>query len=554
MEVTPSAMKVLSVLGLLTAGISAAANPPDFAHDIAPILYKSCAVCHREGGTGPFPLLSYLDAKKHARQIADVTARRYMPPWLPEAGYGEFQDENRLTDRQILQILEWVRAGAPEGSPADVPAAPSFSSGWQLGQPDLVVQAKHPFSLPAAGPDVFWNFVLDPGLNATRYVRAVEIRPGQNRLVHHANILIDRFGSLRNKSAGFSGMDFVLDRSPFDPESHFLFWKPGSVPYSEPEGLAWRLDPGNLLILNAHLQPGGRPAELQPEIGLYFADKPATRFPILIQLEHDGAFDIPPGVRDFIVRDDFTLPVDADALAIYPHAHYLGKRIEAYATLPGNRRVWLIRIPNWDLNWQAVYHYRTPVFLPKGSVLSMRIHYDNSAANPRNPNHPPKRVQAGNNATDEMGHVWLQILPRGPRDSRRIVDEALMRHRLEKYPDDFSAHLNLGALLLARLDAQDAVSMLEAAVRIDSSRPEAHGMLGMALQNLGRLREAIDEYRLALKVDPQYWQARYNLAKALAKTGDVQGAIDNFRQLVAAFPGNTRLQSEYSALLARTHP
>jgi hypothetical protein len=119
---------------------------------------------------------------------------------------------------------------------------------------------------------VFWNFVLDPGLTATRYVRAIEIHPGQNRLAHHANVLIDRFGSRRNKPAGFPGMDFVLDRNPLDPESHFLFWKPGSVPYSEPDGLAWRLDPGNLLILNAHLQPSGKPEQVQPQVGLYFTD------------------------------------------------------------------------------------------------------------------------------------------------------------------------------------------------------------------------------------------------------------------------------------------
>jgi hypothetical protein len=495
--------------------------------------------------------VSYADVKKHARQIAAVTTSRYMPPWLPQAGYAEFQDERRLTDRQIQQIAAWVRAGAPEGPPQEIPAAPSIAADWQLGPPDLILKAAHPFSLLASGPDVFWNFVFDPDLKATRYVRAIEIRPGHARLVHHANVLIDRFSSLRKSAAGFPGMDFVLNRNPLDPQSHFLFWKPGSVPYSEPDGLAWRLDPGNLLILNAHLQPGGRAEQIQPEIGLYFTDKPPTRFPILIQLEHDGALDIPPGRRDFVISDDFSVPVDAEVLAIYPHAHYLGKRIEAYATLPDHRRVWLIRIPRWDLNWQAVYHYRKPVRLPKGTVVSMRIHYDNSAANPRNPNHPPKRVQAGNDATDEMGHVWLQVLPLGGGDRRRTIEEAIMRHRLEKYPDDFSAHLNLGALLLSKLDAQGAAGMLSTAVRIDPGRPEAHDMLGAALQNLGRLPDAIREYRLALEADPQYWNARYNLAKALAKTGDLSGAVANFQQVLAAFPGNRRLQNEYSALVAQ---
>jgi Tetratricopeptide repeat len=530
---------------------------PTYAHDIAPIVYEKCASCHRPSGAGPFPLLTYQEVKAHARQIADVTARRYMPPWPPEPGYGEFQDERRLTDAQIRIIGEWVRAGAPEGDASHAPTPPQFTSGWQLGAPDLVVEAPRPFTMPASGPDVFWNFILAPNLKTTRYVRAIEIRPGANRLVHHANLLIDRTGSMRRldviRGAGFGGMELTIDRNPLDPDSHFLFWKPGSVPYSEPDGFSWRLDPGNLLVLNAHLQPSGKVEQVQPSVGLYFTDQPPAYFPLLIQLEHDGALDIPAGVRDFLVSDDVRMPVDAEVLAVYPHAHYLGKRLEAYATLPDGSRKWLIRIPDWDLNWQAVYHYREPVFLPKGSLISMRYHYDNSAANPRNPNSPPKRVQAGNQATDEMGHLWLQILPRGPGDHRRPIQEAIMRRRLEKCPDDFSAHLNLGALLLSRLDAQGAATMLEAAVRIEPARPEAHDMLGEAFQALGRSAEALDEFRLALGADSNYLDARYNLALALAKFGKLDEAIENFRVVAAAYPDSARIQDKLDELVARKH-
>lgn len=531
---------------------------PTFAHDIAPIIYQNCAGCHHPGGAGPFPLLTYEEAKKQAHQIADVTRRRYMPPWLPEAGFGDFADERRLTDAQIRVIGDWVRAGAPEGDPSQAPPPPKYDSDWQLGPPDMVLHASKPYSVPASGPDTFWNFIFQPDLKSTRYVRAIEIRPGASRLVHHANLIIDRAGSSRKleaaPGAGFPGMDLTIDRNPFDPESHFLFWKPGSVPYSEPDGFSWRLDPGNLLVLNTHLQASGKPEQVQPSIGLYFTDQPPTQFPLLIQLEHDGALDIPAGARDFLVSDDFRMPIDADVLAVYPHAHYLGKLLEGYATLPDGTRKWLIRIPDWDLNWQAVYRYKTPVFLPKGSVISMRYHYDNSSSNPRNPNSPPKRVEAGNQATDEMGHLWLQILPRGRGDHRRPIQEALMRHRLEKYPNDFSAHLNLGALLLSRLDAQDAESMLEEAVRINPKRPEAHDMLGSALRRLGRTRDAIYQFRLALKIQPDYIDARYNLAVVLARSGDPQGlkeAVDDFRLVLAAFPDNARLQAQYRDLLAR---
>lgn len=553
-------MKILGFLVPALPLLAHAAGPPaipTFAHDIAPIVYKSCSPCHRPGEAGPFPLLTYADAKKRAQQIAAVTARHFMPPWPPQAGYGDFQDERRLTDAQIRCIADWVRAGAPEGPASETPPPPQFTPGWQLGPPDLTVETARAFRMRASGPDVFWNFIFHPDLKTTRYVRAIEIQPGANRLVHHANVLIDRTGSAgrleASPGAGFPGMDIAVDRNPLDPDSHFLFWKPGSVPYSEPDGFSWRLDPGNLLILNAHLQPTGKPEQVAPVIGLYFTDQPPTHFPLLIQLEHDGALDIPAGAHDFLVSDDFRMPMDTDVLAVYPHAHYLGKLLEAYATLPDGTRKWLIRIPDWDLNWQAVYRYREPVFLPKDSVVSMRYYYDNSAANPRNPNNPPKRVEAGNQATDEMGHLWLQLLPRGRGDHRRPLQEAIMRHRLDKYPNDFEAHLNLGALLLSRLDAQAAVTMLEAAVRLAPTRPEAHDMLGSALQALGRSSEALGQFRLALRAQPDYLDARYNLAMALAKFGKLDEAIENFRIVAAAYPDNARLQGQFAELLSRAH-
>jgi len=257
-----------------------------------------------------------------------------------------------------------------------------------------------------------------------------------------------------------------------------------------------------------------------------------------MQLEHDGALQIPAGDADFVISDEFRLPLDVDVLAIYPHAHYLGKLLEAWATLPDGARKWLIRIPDWDLNWQAVYRYREPVFLPKDSVVAMRFHYDNSAANPRNPNQPPRKVESGNQATDEMGHLWLQVLPRGARDRRRELAEALARHRLEKYPDDLQAHIELGALMLSRLRAADAVPVLENAVQLDPNQAEAHNLLGSALAIVGRAAEAMDQFRRALALQPDYVNARFNLANALLKSGRLDEAIENYRQVTAALPSD----------------
>lgn len=418
-----------------------------------------------------------------------------------------------------------------------------------------MVKAPQPYSLPPSGPDVFWNFVFSPDLPSGRYVRAVEIRLGNKRLVHHANLIVDRLNTARKyertPGAGFAGMDLNIAGSVFDPPGHFLFWKPGSIPWSEPDGYAWRLMPGNDLVLNTHLQPDGKPELVQPSIGLYFTDKPPAHFPVLLQLEHDGALNIPAGAHDFLVSDDFQLPVDVDVLAVYPHAHYLGKLLEGYATLPGGKREWLIRIPDWDLNQQAVYHYLKPVFLPKGTVISMRYHYDNSAANPRNPHQPPQRVRSGNNASDEMGHLWLQVLPRGPGDKRRELEESLMRHQVEKYPEDASAWLNLGELKLSRLDSQGAVSALEAAVRFDPKQSQAHNILGAAFTRVGRAPEAARQFQLALAIDPGNVNARYNLVFALVKAGDLNAAAGHLKLVVEAYPNDPRPHNLWGELLMR---
>jgi len=536
-------MRFALAMPLLFAAMARAAPAPatpTFHKHIAPILLAYCAPCHRPGEPGPFSLLTYDDARKRASQIAAVTGKRYMPPWLPAAGFGDFAGERRLTDAQIETIEQWVRAGAPEGSAADSPPPPVFTPGWQLGPPDLVVAADKPFPVPADGPDVFWNFILSPPLGETRQVKAIEIRPGNARSVHHANLQIDRARSLRYREKvrgeGFAGMDIAVASETFDPDSHFLFWKPGATPWEEPAGRSWRLDPGNDLILNVHLRPTGKPELVDPSVGIYFTREPQTEYPMLLQLEHDGALDIPPGVRDFAVSDDFRMPLDVDLLAVYPHAHYLGKLLEGFATLPDGTRRWLIRIPDWDLNWQAVYRCREPLFLPKGTVISMRFHYDNSAANPRNPHSPPKRVVGGNQSTDEMAHLWLQVLPRGSGDQRAILQEAIMTRRLEKYPADFSAHFNLGALFLSRKDLPSAIAHLGAALRVEPEQPAALNTFGVALESDGKLDGAIEQFRHVLRLQPDDASARYNLANTLAAQGRFEDAAAGFRELLAGHP------------------
>ena len=563
----PIALLVVFLLSHSVLGLAAPKAPKEisntnsqvtFNKDIAPILFHYCAACHRPGESGPFPLLSYKDAKSHARQIAAVTQSRFMPPWLPEPGEFKFADELRLSDTQIATIVHWVEQGAVEGAPSDLLPAPSFAEGWQTGTPDLVIKAEKPYQLPAGGTDQYWNFIFHTPVNKTRWLKAIEIRPGDKRVVHHANVLVDRMESARaqesSPGSGFGGMEIKIESEAFDPDSHFLFWKPGTAPYTEPPGMALRLDAGTDLVLNIHLQPSGKAEEIQPSLGLYFTEQPATHFPMLLQLENDRKLDIPPGEKNFVVTDEFTLPEDVQLLAIYPHAHYVGKDLQAFAKFPDGTHKSLIHIPSWDLNWQAVFRYETPVELPAGTIISMRYRYDNSDENIRNPNVPPKRVAGGNRASDEMAHLWLQVLPHSnpgnTGDPRRILQEAMARHNVDKNPADFEAHYNLGAMLQGRGDLAGAEKQYEMALSIRPEDATVNNAIAGAKLAAGHADTAVTYLQTAIRSRPDYFDAHYNLGTALAMQNNFAAAAEEFRAAVRLNPQDANAEANLGAALA----
>ena len=467
-----------------------AAEPVTFTRDVAPIVFTHCAPCHHDGGAGPFPLLSYSDVRRRARQIVKVTGARVMPPWPPVEGHGTFKGERRLDPAQIATLARWVEQGALEGAGADLPAAPVFATGWPLGTPDLVLTPDRAWTLPAEGGDVFRNFVLPVPLTDRRFVRAIEIRPGNARILHHANALPDRSGVGRQRDAadpeaGFAGMDLEIASDRFEPDSHFLFWKPGTPAQATADPIPWAIEPGADLILNLHLRTSGKPEQVRPSLGLYFTDRAPTRFPMLLQLEHDGALDIPAGAAGFTVTDELELPVAVQVLAVYPHAHYVAREVQALARRPDGSTEWLVHIADWNLDWQAVYELASRCRCRGASVISMRWTYDNSARNERNPHDPPQRVKAGNRASDEMSHLWVQVLPER-REDLPLLQEALMRARLRKYPGDFVANTNLGALLLSANRTDEALRHLQDAVAARPDDPAARNSLGTALLAAGR--------------------------------------------------------------------
>ena len=540
--------------------VHAAETPVTWSRQIAPLVYRNCAACHHPGGAGPFSLLAYSDARRRGRQILEVTQSRYMPPWLPAPGYGDFADARRLNDEDLALIKKWVESGMPEGNPAETPPPPHYDATWQMGKPDLILSIERPWTLKASGSDVFRNFILPYPLAQTHYIRAMEILPGTPQVVHHANVLIDRTGSFRRQHPGewkdgVPGMELELDAgNTFDPDSHFLFWKPDTPLLVEPPGMTWRLDPGNDLILNMHLKPSGKSETIDAQIGLYFADKPATRHPMLLQLDDDRDLDIPAGDRNFVVHDELTLPIDVEVLGIYPHAHYLGHVLEGWAILPNGQKKWLIRIPNWDIDRQSVYRYRNPVFLPRGSVLHMHYAYDNSDANVHNPNSPPIRVRAGNRSVDEMAHLWVQVLPvnvpKGSPDPRLLLEQAWMEHRLSREPGDSIALYDLASAEAGLGRYSEAAAAYRKLLRADPGDSRTLNSMGAALDKAGDAAGAKEAFRQAIAADSGNCDARFNLGSIELKHAVFDEAEHQFREMLARCPADAAARSGLGVALA----
>ena len=379
-----------------------------FNRDIAPLVHAHCAGCHRPGQSAPFSLLTYEDVSRHARQIAEVTGDRLMPPWQPEPGFGEFRDDRRLTEAQIALIDRWVKNGKPRGRPEDLPEPMEFPDGWELGEPDLVLEIPHTFTIPASGPDIHQHIVLPTNLPKDRLVAALEFQPGNRRVVHHASFYLDTTGAARRLDAsqpgpgyrGFAGPGFVA-------ASMLRSWLPGMMARRLPDGLGRPLARGADLVIEIHYQCIGREEQDRSRVGLYFAPESSRQVATEIQvLNYDLA--IPAGAARHHERATYKLPVATTLLDVAPHMHLLGREVKAEAHLPNGTTLPLIHVRRWDFNWQGQYVFREPIKLPKGTRLVCDFWFDNSAENPLNPSSPPVDVGWGDFTNDEMAICHFQ--------------------------------------------------------------------------------------------------------------------------------------------------
>ncbi|MGQ0736961.1 MAG: tetratricopeptide repeat protein [Acidobacteriota bacterium] len=533
---------------------------PTFTRDIAPIIVEHCAGCHRPGA-GPFSLLTYDDVRGRARLIAEVTARRYMPPWKPRADVGgPFSGTRRLTESAVRVIAQWADSGAPEGDPADLTSAPPSTAGFRLGTPDLIVTLPVAYTLAADGPDEFRNFVIAIPGDAERFVSGLEFQLNGAPVVHHANLRLDSTSSSRDLDdadprPGYEGAVGVNARYP---DGHILGWTPGQVPLRVQPGLAWRLAPGADLVLQLHLRKSGKVETVRPRVAFYFTEERPQRLPLALRIGRQN-LDLAPGEL-FISRDRYQLPVDVELISVHPHAHYRATDVKAYADLPDGSRRWLLHIDDWDFNWQDIYRFREPLALPRGTTLNSEFTYDNSAANPRNPDRPPRRVIFGQQSGDEMGDLWLQVLPRTARDRetlyadvhpRTLAEDVVGYEMLLRANPGHAGYRSDLALLHARLGRpRDAIAQFEVAVRLNPAFAPAQYNLATLLAAEGRLHEAAGTFRRALEARPDHAETHNNLGVVLKALGALEEAITHFRRAVALDPRNEAARTNLAAAVA----
>jgi len=542
-----AAFIIVAIVWFVSCGPSPRERVYTFNREIAPIVWQKCSGCHRPGEVAPFSLIEYEEVRSRVRQIVEVTKQGVMPPWLPQPGYGTFAGERRLSADEVDRIVRWVEQGAVEGAAADLPERPAWPEGWQLGRPDLVVELPEPYLLPADGADVFRNFVLPIPLESRRYVRGLEVRPSERRVVHHATILVDPTRASRRRDAadpapGYEGM---FSEGAQNPDSFALGWTPGITPFLEPPDRAWRLERGTDLVVQLHMIPSGKAERVSVSVGFFFSDVPPTRTSVDIKLG-SKTIDIQPGDASYAVEDRFVLPADVEVLSVYPHAHYLATDMKAFATLPDGSVRWLIWIKDWDFNWQDQYRYEPPLFLPRGTTLTMQYRYDNSSTNPRNPRQPPSRVVHGPQSSDEMGDLWLRLLPRTIADAAELA-RSFVQHELASEIDGAERKVSrdpqsatwLNVLGIRYVEAgrvDDGIARLRQALRVAPDHAEAHSNLAHALQLQGRHAEALRQFQEAARLAPGNDRIHFNLAGALQDRNDLTAAIRHYRAGLALNP------------------
>ncbi len=382
--------------------------PPTFYRDVLPILQQHCQTCHRPGEIAPMPLVTYDDARPWARQMANDTRSKRMPPWFADPCRGHFADDPSLTEAQIATLSAWAQTKAP-GDPQDAPPPPHWTEGWNISPPDVIVKMPKPVPVPAEG-DVEYTYEIVPtDFKEDKWIQMSEIRPSSRQYVHHAVVYIRppdskwlRGAPLNTAFTATSLSDPALRQQAHETTSDLLLvYAPGSSPDRWPAGMAKFIPAHSDLVFQMHYTTNGQAGNDQTSVGLVFAkSKPRQRI-LTLQLANDhDPVPIPPNTDNYRVEVHGTLPNDALLLSFFPHMHLRGKRFEYNLIGPDHTVETLLRV-NYDFYWQLSYRLSEPRPLKAGATLQAVAWYDNSANNAHNPD-PDSPVQWGDQTYNEM--------------------------------------------------------------------------------------------------------------------------------------------------------
>jgi len=419
----------------LLAAACVSAAPLEFHKDIEPLLQAHCQTCHRPGEIGPMPLLTYEQARPWAKSIRQAVVTRKMPPWFADNSVQHYSNDSSLSAAEIETIERWVDAGAPEGDPKLAPPARAFVDGWNIGNPDMIVEMPASYEIPAKGTIEYTYIIIPTNLKQDMWVQALEVRPQDRAHVHHIVLYERQAGSqwLREYPAGVpfvpapregqkqrsSDGDRTAEGSLAD--EWLVGYAPGTQPYRLPDGTAFRVAAGSDFVLQVHYTTNGKPGSDRSKIGLIFSKTPPTKRAFIANVA-DTKFVIPPGAADYSAKAEITLASDAQLLAVAPHMHLRGKAMDMRAVYPTGESEPLFNVPHYDFNWQINYYFPTPKLLPRGTKLEVTGVWDNSVNNKFNPD-PKAEVRWGDQSWDEMllGLTMLQIDPH--MDLDKLIQE-----------------------------------------------------------------------------------------------------------------------------------
>ena len=394
---------LIPIASLLYAG-----TPPTFYKDVLPILQSHCQQCHREGEIAPMPLMTYPQTRPYAAAIREQTKLRKMPPWFADPCCGHFANDPSLSDQQISTLAAWAENRAPAGDPRDAPPQVRWARGWNIQNPDAVLEMPRAVQIPAQGDVPYTYVILPTHFKEDRWVRMSEVRPSNRAVVHHAVAYIREPSSSWLKGTPvrvpFSAADLTDEKLRRDAmwttSDILLVYAPGSSPDQWPEGFAKFIPAGSDIVLQMHYVTRGSRTEDRTSVGLVFSKNPPRKRVLTLQLTNDK-FVIPPGDPNHLVTVHGTLPNDALLLSFFPHMHLRGKSFEYNIVEHGKPPRTLLRIPHYDFYWQLSYRLAEPLALKAGTTLQAIATFDNSRNNPHNPN-PAATVTWGDQTWAEM--------------------------------------------------------------------------------------------------------------------------------------------------------